>query len=140
MLQWDYKRPKKKKAAAPPLETTMGASFEVAGVGRAHQVELSALSYTHGFCCDGCGKTTRPKKGLFQPLFHAGLGGAAQQNLPACRNAAQHGWGGLHPIRKPKTGWCKVPPVVPLSPAVSVCTRVSGRMKPPLPLWATILL
>ena len=39
---------------------------------------------------------------------------------------------GFHPAGNPRTDWCKVPPAVPLSPAVSFCSRVSGRMKPPV--------
>ena len=45
------------------------------------------------------------------------------------RNAAQ--WG-FHPTRNPSTGWYKVPPAVPLSPAVPGSTRVSASMKPPM--------
>ena len=48
------------------------------------------------------------------------------------RNAAQRGF---HPTRNLKTGWCKVPPAVLLSPAVPLCPRVSAGMKP---LWAAI--
>ena len=46
------------------------------------------------------------------------------------RNAAQRGF---HPTRKHSTGWFKVPPAVPLSPAMLFSTRVSAGMKPPLP-------
>ena len=40
--------------------------------------------------------------------------------------------GPVHPTINPGTGWVKVPPPVPLSPAVPFCTRVSAEMKPPL--------
>ena len=49
--------------------------------------------------------------------------------LPPGRNAAQ--WG-FHPTRNPSTGRCKVPPPVPLSPAMPARTRISARMKPPM--------
>ena len=42
------------------------------------------------------------------------------------RNAVQNGF---HPTRKPSTGLIKIAPAVPLSPAVSFCTRVSAGMK-----------
>ena len=31
---------------------------------------------------------------------------------------------GVHPTGNPSTGWFKVPPAVPLSPAVRGCTRI----------------
>ena len=45
------------------------------------------------------------------------------------RNADQRGF---HPTRSPSTGRFKVPPAVPLLPAVPLCTRVSAGMKPAL--------
>ena len=39
---------------------------------------------------------------------------------------------GFHPTKKNSSGWFKVPPAVPLSPAVPVSTRVSAEMKHPL--------
>ena len=41
---------------------------------------------------------------------------------------------GFHPTRNLRTGWYKVPLVVPLSPAMPVCTRVSAGMKPSMGL------
>ena len=46
------------------------------------------------------------------------------------RNAAQRGF---HLTRNPIAGWCKVPPVVSLSPAV---TFVPGFLQDEPPLWA----
>ena len=56
------------------------------------------------------------------------MGDPVQPEQVTGRNAAQ--WG-IHPIRDPSTGWYKVPPAVPLSPAVPASTRVSARKKPP---------
>ena len=39
---------------------------------------------------------------------------------------------GFHPTRNPGTGWLKIPPAVPLSPAVPICTRVSAGMNTPM--------
>ena len=43
------------------------------------------------------------------------------------RNAVQRGF---IPPKNLSTGWCKVPPAVPFSPAVPASTRVSARMNP----------
>ena len=45
------------------------------------------------------------------------------------RNAAQRGF---HPTRKPSINWFKVPPEVPLTPAVPFSSRVSAGINPPL--------
>ena len=51
------------------------------------------------------------------------------------RNAAH---GGFHPTRKHRTGWFKVPPAAPLSPAVPLCTRVLYVCRDETPLLSNV--
>ena len=73
--------------------------------------------------CNTSGTSARPDlsgPGFRGPQFYGHAHG---------RNAAQRGF---HPCRNPSTGWFKVPPAVPLSPAVPFSTRFSAGMNPPM--------